>query len=527
MTAGTRWTGRAVVGGVSMVSIGMFLAVALLRLSYPFDLEWMEGGSVDHVVRVLAGQPLYVAPQVTFIPYEYPPLYFWLSAAVARLTGVGYLPLRLVSLVSTLAVFWCLARLVLEETGRWLPGLLAAGLYAATFRASGAWFDLARVDSLLLALFLWGLVIIRTRRSQAGHVWAGLIWTAAFLTKQPALAMAAPVVLHEVVFAWRRGVWLAATLVLGVGLTSWGLHLATDGWFTFYVWAYPFKHAFTDRAAWTFWTTDLLAPLPIATLAAVALLVRLGLQRQRSAWFWTAAAVGLIGAAFRSRLQSGGYDNVLMPAYAAVALLAAMLVHHEWAIAERAPEEQEPGRTWRGALATTLCVLQCGWLAYAPRPLVPSEADRRANAAMQARLGRVAGPVLLPYHGYYSTAAGKGMTAHLMQVYDILKVGDAHSAELAAQFRRAIRAQAFGAIVLDDTRVYYFMDAVNEAYEKRETLFEQAGVGLPVTGGIVARPELLYLPRVRPEAEAGRLATEVLQERLSGQRVVPPTGVIE
>ena len=148
----------------------MFLAVALLRLSYPFDLEWMEGGSVDHVVRVLAGQPLYVAPQVTFIPYEYPPLYFWLSAAVARLTGVGYLPLRLVSLVSTLAVFWCLARLVLEETGRWLPGLLAAGLYAATFRASGAWFDLARVDSLLLALFLWGLVIIRTRRSQAGSL---------------------------------------------------------------------------------------------------------------------------------------------------------------------------------------------------------------------------------------------------------------------------------------------------------------------------------------------------------------------
>jgi 4-amino-4-deoxy-L-arabinose transferase-like glycosyltransferase len=48
-------------------------------------------------VRVLQHQPLYVPPQIAFIPFEYPPLYFWVSALVAKIVGIGFFPLRLVS----------------------------------------------------------------------------------------------------------------------------------------------------------------------------------------------------------------------------------------------------------------------------------------------------------------------------------------------------------------------------------------------------------------------------------------------
>ena len=34
----------------------IFLGTALSRLGYPYELEWMEGGAVDHVRRVIAGQ---------------------------------------------------------------------------------------------------------------------------------------------------------------------------------------------------------------------------------------------------------------------------------------------------------------------------------------------------------------------------------------------------------------------------------------------------------------------------------------
>jgi len=38
----------------SAASIAAYLWIALHRLDYPFDLEWMEGAGVDHVARILA-----------------------------------------------------------------------------------------------------------------------------------------------------------------------------------------------------------------------------------------------------------------------------------------------------------------------------------------------------------------------------------------------------------------------------------------------------------------------------------------
>src|SRR5258708_6467816 len=57
-----------------------WLVLALVRLPYPFELEWSGGAMRDHCERVLAGQPLYVPPGPDWFPYEYPPLYFWVSA---------------------------------------------------------------------------------------------------------------------------------------------------------------------------------------------------------------------------------------------------------------------------------------------------------------------------------------------------------------------------------------------------------------------------------------------------------------
>ena len=38
----------------SLYYIAVYCWIALHRLAYPFDVEWMEGAAVDHVARVLA-----------------------------------------------------------------------------------------------------------------------------------------------------------------------------------------------------------------------------------------------------------------------------------------------------------------------------------------------------------------------------------------------------------------------------------------------------------------------------------------
>src|SRR3954468_2442058 len=105
----TRTPSRLACDALLVVTSGAYLAVylwiAVRRLPYPFDLEWMEGACVDHVARLMSGQKIYVQPSLTFIPFFYPPFYYSVAAAVSGVIGLGLLPLRLVSWLSSLVVF--------------------------------------------------------------------------------------------------------------------------------------------------------------------------------------------------------------------------------------------------------------------------------------------------------------------------------------------------------------------------------------------------------------------------------------
>lgn len=146
--------------------VGAVIGVALARMTYPLPLEWMEGGMVLQVRRVLTGKPVYVAPNATFTPFLYPPLYYYMSAAVTSVLGLGFLPLRLVSLGATLGCLVVIGLLVHRETDAVLPALVTIGLFAASYPLVDTWFDLARVDMLFLLLALQSLTFTRGPATQ-------------------------------------------------------------------------------------------------------------------------------------------------------------------------------------------------------------------------------------------------------------------------------------------------------------------------------------------------------------------------
>ncbi|MHC4458094.1 MAG: hypothetical protein ACYS0I_13605, partial [Planctomycetota bacterium] len=65
---------------VAILYLAVYLILVFLRIQFPFELEWMEGGSVHQIERILEGKKLYVSPSLEFVPYIYPPLYFYVSA---------------------------------------------------------------------------------------------------------------------------------------------------------------------------------------------------------------------------------------------------------------------------------------------------------------------------------------------------------------------------------------------------------------------------------------------------------------
>ena len=123
------------------VPLAVFAWLAVHRVGYPYELDWMEGGSVGLAARVLHGHSLYVAPSLTYVGWTYPPLYYWLSAAVAEVTGIGFAPLRLISALASGVSMITLAAVVVRQSGDRVAALVAAGLFAAAFALSGYWFD--------------------------------------------------------------------------------------------------------------------------------------------------------------------------------------------------------------------------------------------------------------------------------------------------------------------------------------------------------------------------------------------------
>jgi dolichyl-phosphate-mannose-protein mannosyltransferase len=460
----------AVVLTGSALYVLVYVGVALARIRYPFELEWMEGGMVEHVRRIVEGRPLYAKPTLEFVSFLYPPGYYLASAAVACVTGVGFFPLRLVSFLSSLGVLALLATLARKETGAWAPGVLAAGIFAATYARSGAWLDLARLDSFYMLVLLGASAALLHARSRAWGLLAGLLVAAAFFTKQSAVVALSPLLVHRAFTERRLALWSGAAALLAVGAGLLALEALTGPWFRYYCFTLPAHHPRLPGGWWKFWIHDLLPALPAAVpLAAAAAVWR------RSASL-PLLAVGLVASSWSVRSVYGAEVNNLLPALAGVALLASTLTRYPVA-------------------RDVLLAGQLLWLVYSPPALVPKAADRLAGDEVVRRLALIEGDVFIPHHGYLARRAGKAETAHTLAMDNVFLDDDGPSrTALEAEVRGALAERRFGGAVIESDGRY--APWILEGYEPRARLLDRPDTFWPVSGGRL-RPETLALPRAR------------------------------
>lgn len=484
---------------VSVIYLGGFLFVALLRIQYPFELEWVEGSMVDHVGRVLSGEKIYVKPSIDFIPFLYTPLYYYSSAALSYALGIGFLPLRLVSLASSLGSFYIIYLIVKQETSSKFSAMLASCLFAATYRIGGAWFDVARVDSLFLFLLLATLYWIRFRRSLISQIIAGIFFSLSFLTKQIALPMFFPVILYCIYRNWRFSLLLIGTIGAIIGGSTFLFNHISDGWYFFYVFENPSHHQWINNVNLNFWIKDLFLKLPIAFSMFLCCLYRSFVSKDRETYlFYFCMSIGMLMGSWLSRLHIGGYDNVLIPAYACICIVFGIETNRLLEYISNAPMAK------RGLLeiATFLmCITQFAVLYYNPISQVPTREDLQAGCELVRKLEKVEGEVMLPFHGYLPALANKKTSAHILTIWDILRGADGKvKSDLILEIRNAIRSKRFDAIFVDDARLMeVWLKEANWLYEieragycvRNRPVFSKRDVFWPVTGGKV-RPEIIF-----------------------------------
>ncbi|MCW2892246.1 MAG: hypothetical protein JWO75_1735 [Actinomycetia bacterium] len=464
-----------------LVAVGAYLFIALSRLNYPFTLEWLEGNSLVEIHRILAGQPLYPAPTAGYVPDGYPPLYFAVSAAAARVFGVSYLPLRLVSLVSSLACLALLGRLVQRETGSIAAGTGAAGVFAATYFATGTWLDVARVDSLFLALSIGGLYAARHMRGTPGAITAGVLLAAAALTKQTGLVEGVTVIAALLAGPRRRLACVAALAEVTVlGVSTLVLALTTGGWYVYYAFALMGEHSLNYGGFSWFWTA-LLSTMGIAACAALT-----GARRVPAVLLAGCAALAVEG--YAALVHSGGGINDMLPAYLAVALLAGLALGN--------------GATpWVTVASGVLVLAQSALLlsGFHPSQAIPAGAGRAVGERLVAGMRAFGGTVAVPADPGLSLLAGMAPVAHQDAAYDVLRASDQAA---IASFRRsateAVDARRFSAIITDGSGEPFASPPSLSQYYYQCPQPLLAGVPaalfLPVAGAEV-RPMYVWLPR--------------------------------
>jgi hypothetical protein len=218
---------RAACALLALAHLVLFGYLVARRLTYPFDLEWMEGGMLLHARRILDGRPLYGPPSVDFVPYLYTPLYPVVLALLGRVVGIGYVLGRVVSLGSLAAALALGYRAARRAGADWVSAAAAMACVLAAFRFTGAWYDLVRNDELFLALGMGGVACALAGRAPLA---AGLL-VASYFSKQTGSALLVLGLIACAARGWRHALRYAAVAGGLWGALVWAGQARTHGWF--------------------------------------------------------------------------------------------------------------------------------------------------------------------------------------------------------------------------------------------------------------------------------------------------------
>jgi hypothetical protein len=341
---------------------------------------------------------------------------------------------------------------------------------------------------------------MRRRADIAHQAAAGLLFFLAFLTKQTALAIAAPLCIYcLVVLEGRLKLVFPAVLAALVVASTLALDAWSGGWYTWYVFELPAQHEVRWPMLVDFWGFDLLGQLGPAFLTSLLFLVILAARRRRpDLVFHACLFAGMVGASWFSRLHWGGWFNTLMPGYAALAVLFALGIKELLELLAERPSALEGSRpAWLRLFVHLVCLAQLGSLVYSPVGQVPSKRDAEAGRTLVRVMGRFEGPVYLPHHGYLPTLAGKQAYGPGMATYDVLRSRDEErKAKLLGEIDSAIRNREFDAVITNERGVLegWFLDALQESYVHKGNLYTEEDLFWPVAGHRM-RPQGVWVRR--------------------------------
>jgi hypothetical protein len=470
-----------------------YLYVAFRRITYPYDLDFIEDNMLMQAIQASLGKPIYVPPNADFVPQTYMPLYTLLGGWIFKVIAPSYVPLRLLSFLATIftaVMIFCISRRICRNNG---VAFCTAALFLAGYRTTGGWYDLARVDALYVMLTLAGAaLLVHGRENRFRLPLAGFILALAFLTKQNGLFFAFAVALYLSFAAGWQALAFAIPLALVSVLPVLYLNQVSGGWFSMYVFKIAYLSPIDVHRVVATLKDDLLGSMVGLTIpfiiAEVSLIWR---ERGKSLLIepWTLFIGAALFISIAGRASVGGNRNNLMPAYTFLCIAPALaaretrLWRDNWQI---------PVRSGLLIIIIVQFVLTSLMPKY-PFEFIPTSSMKSAGDRLIQHIASIQGPVLVLMHPYYALLAGKEPAVHIQMLWHARQRGEE---PLPNDFVNRIQNHYYSAILSDESSFEKQPDLrelITTYYIQTETLSPNQAP--PTMTGVVVRPKAIYLPK--------------------------------
>ncbi len=384
----------------SCAFLAAFVWIVVNRLTWPFENEWLEGDEFHHAWRIMQGLAWYPPPSVDFFPAFYTPGYPAVCAVLMKLFGESLTIMRSVSVVSTMTILMLIGYIVYSHTRSLFYPVVSCGVFMASFEACGAWFDIARVDMLALAVALGAIALIGRRSRPSAFSSGAALLGLSYFFKQTNAALIIGAILIWLIWDWRRGLKM---LTIIAGITASGvlaLKWTSDGWYMFYTFKVPGSVPILWERLWQFATSDILSLagclLPVLAVGFWRIIAKQQMDILPVLLFPFALAVSVV-----PRLSPNGYDNLFVTIAAFIGIATGLSL---WAIASSKGTLSKYG--W---VALVLILLHFVFRCYDPSHHFSHFRDLAKGMAVIEKIRNLPGPVLCPYHPYLLHLAGHPM----------------------------------------------------------------------------------------------------------------------
>jgi hypothetical protein len=483
---------KTVITAIGAGYTALYFILSIPRLLFPYEIEWMEGSLLDHALRIYQGKQLFVAPSIQMVNWQYQPLYYYAVAGAMHLFGITYLAGRSVSLAATIISIVLIFFLIRGETKTWWYAFLGSSLFLAAYGLTGYWYEIARVDSLMLALLLVSVMIILLHRNLLCIILSAFFLALAFFTKQSALFYTAPMILWLFLEKKRNAIIFSTTFALFVGIGIFLFSMESREWYLYYIFRIPqsMGHSFHwDK-------TVLVFPYYIFTqyAAGTLLIIFFWITKRNSTKEMILSSTGLCTLlAMFSALQlgihlghSGTYKNVAMPFAAMMALIIPLTVY----------QLMKLGDTGIKYFVMAIVFTQFVGMFYSFNhvPLAKiTKKDYEAGDAFFAELHSIPGDVFFPQHGFFLFhESGKTYVNH-MAAQECYGVGDSTGRRFWSEWQQAFVEKKYDAIILDEGPFRPYDSIPGYTFERKVNLGEHPFVTRAADATSI--PRYLYLPK--------------------------------